>query len=250
MNAVQVRDLALLLRVGRLLQRELLRALALEVRVVAGVELAACALSMCTIVVDDARRGSRGRARSAAACRDSGASQSSSHSTASRSRWLVGSSSSSRSERHISACARLRRMRQPPEKLGHRVARGRASAKPEPGSSVGGARARRVAADRRRSGRAACASASPCARRSCGRFGGRERRARSSRSSRSPSSTKSSAGVAHGRRLLRDVRDRPAGGSSTSPASGVQLAADQREEARLAAAVGADEARPCARGGR
>ena len=36
--------------------------------------------------------------------------------TASRSRWLVGSSSSSRSERHISACARFRRMRQPPEK--------------------------------------------------------------------------------------------------------------------------------------
>src|SRR6267143_2034140 len=36
---------------------------------------------------------------------------------ASRSRWLVGSSSNSRSEGHISACARLSRMRQPPEKL-------------------------------------------------------------------------------------------------------------------------------------
>ena len=35
---------------------------------------------------------------------------------ASRSRWLVGSSSSSRSDGHISACARFRRMRQPPEK--------------------------------------------------------------------------------------------------------------------------------------
>src|SRR3546814_3898497 len=44
-------------------------------------------------------------------------SQSCSQITASRSRWLVGSSSSSRSERHISARARFRRMRQPPEKL-------------------------------------------------------------------------------------------------------------------------------------
>src|SRR6266436_456826 len=36
---------------------------------------------------------------------------------ASKSRWLVGSSSNRRSEGHISACARFSRMRQPPEKL-------------------------------------------------------------------------------------------------------------------------------------
>ena len=44
-------------------------------------------------------------------------SQASSQTSASRSRWLVGSSSSSRSAGHISARASCRRMRQPPEKL-------------------------------------------------------------------------------------------------------------------------------------
>ena len=58
---LQVRDLPLLLRVGRLLQRELLRALALELRVVAGVSL-----ELAGVEVDDRvrrrRRGNRGRA--------------------------------------------------------------------------------------------------------------------------------------------------------------------------------------------
>ena len=41
--------------------------------------------------------------------------QSCSQITASKSKWLVGSSNSNTSERHIKACAKLRRIRQPPE---------------------------------------------------------------------------------------------------------------------------------------
>ena len=51
---LQVRDLPLLLDVGRLLQRELLRALALELRVVARVEV-----QLARVDVDDLRRRRR-----------------------------------------------------------------------------------------------------------------------------------------------------------------------------------------------
>ena len=44
-------------------------------------------------------------------------SQASSHTKASKSKWLVGSSSSIRSEGHIKARASCKRMRQPPLKL-------------------------------------------------------------------------------------------------------------------------------------
>ena len=65
---------------------------------------------------------------------------------ASRSRWLVGSSSSSRSARRISARARLRRMRQPPEKLAHR-ARQLLVGKSQPIEQLRGAGRRGVAFD-------------------------------------------------------------------------------------------------------
>ncbi len=73
-------------------------------------------------------------------------SQPSSQSTASRSRWLVGSSSSSRSERDTSARARLRRTRQPPEKsaTGAAVI---ALREAEAGEDLGGARLGRIALD-------------------------------------------------------------------------------------------------------
>jgi hypothetical protein len=59
---------------------------------------------------------SRGRGKSAAACPCSASENSCSQRVVSRSRWLVGSSSSSRSDGVISARARARRTRQPPEK--------------------------------------------------------------------------------------------------------------------------------------
>ena len=102
------------------------------------------------------------------------------------------------------------------------------------------ARARAVAADRPRSddaARRACApsaTARPRARARC--RAARDRRRARSRSPASPTAGVSCATCASVQR----------GGRSTSPASGVQLAANQREQARLAGAVGADQARPCA----
>ena len=81
-----------------LLQAQVLGALALEAGVVAGVELG-LAVVQVQRVRGRRRRGTRGRARSAAGCPGYFSSHCSSHSTASRSRWLVGSSSSSRSRR-------------------------------------------------------------------------------------------------------------------------------------------------------
>ena len=161
---------------------------------------------------------------------------SSSHSTASRSRWLVGSSSSSRSERAISACARLRRMRQPPEKLATGCARSHA-AKPRPASSDAARARARVAVRWPRSGRAARATSSP----SCDCSAASERRS-TARSSVSPSSTNSIAALGERRRLLRDRGDAPVPWHVAVAGFRVQLAAQQREEARLAAAVRPDEA--------
>ena len=144
-EALQARDLALLPGVHRLLVRELRGALRLERGVVAAV-----APQLAPVDVQDRawrpRRGTRGRARPGSACRDSAASQPSSQTTASRSRWLVGSSSSSRSERHISVRARFRRMRQPPENAAD-AAREVVLGEAEPVEQRRGARARRVAVD-------------------------------------------------------------------------------------------------------
>ena len=152
--------------------------------------------------------------------------------TASRSRWLVGSSSSSRSERHISACARFRRMRQPPEKS----ATGRSMSdcrKPRPSSSRRRARANsrrsraggRGVPDVRTIVRSFGRSSSASMRRSW-----RRRRARS----RSP--------AAPAGRFLRDVGDHPARRQVEVALIGVELVAQQGEQAGFAAAVGAGEA--------
>src|SRR5712691_1232248 len=144
---------------------------------------------------------------------------------ASRSRWLVGSSSSNRSEGHISACARFSRMRQPPEKLatGSPIC---SCVKPRPCRSCS-ARERTV-----------YASASPIA--AC------------SSPIRWPSFVTSQRGVAvdrvlergtlERRRFLRDVRDAPARRVIDLALVGVKLAAQEREQARLPRAVRADQA--------
>ena len=79
---------------------------------------------------------------------------------------------------------------------------------------------------------------------------GRGERALDARSSASPSSTKSIAGASTGGRLLRDVGDRPRGGSSTLPGVG-------RRARRAAARTGSTcrsrwrrRGRPCGRRGR
>ena len=72
----------------------------------------------------------------------------SSHTIASRSRWLVGSSRSNRSDRLISACPRFSRMRQPPENSATGGWRSVAS-KPEAVEDRGGTRARRIAVPER-----------------------------------------------------------------------------------------------------
>ena len=73
---------------------------------------------------------------------------------------------------------------------------------------------------------------------------GRAQRAlRCSRSSTSPSSTNSSAACGEARRLLRDRCDAPVvAACRQSPASACKLAPQQREQARLAAAVRPDHA--------
>ena len=88
----------------------------LEGAVVAAVARELLAFAMCSVTSVTASRNSRSWLITimvpAYFC-----SQASSQTSASRSRWLVGSSSSSRSLGHISARASCRRMRQPPEKL-------------------------------------------------------------------------------------------------------------------------------------
>ncbi len=112
-----------------------------------------------------------------------------------------------------------------------------AASKPSPSSRRAARAARRVAVDR-----LAAARAARRAERRRRRLGGREP-ASTARSSRSPSCTKSTAGARVGVDLLRDVAMHVSRrGSSISPASGAELAADQREQARLAGAVRADDA--------
>ena len=69
----------------------------------------------------------------------------------------------------------------------------------------------------------------------------------SSRSAVSPSIAYSTAGRSSGGRLLRDVRDAPVPRQVDVALVGVQLVAQQREQARLARAVGADQAGVLAR---
>ena len=112
-EALQVGALGLFLLVRDLLLAQLFGALALEIGVAARVELGAAAVQV-QVWVATLSRNSR-------SCEISSrvpgyfSSHCSSQYTASRSRWLVGSSSSSRSLGIISARARFRRTRQPPE---------------------------------------------------------------------------------------------------------------------------------------
>jgi hypothetical protein len=116
---------------------------------------------------------------------------------------LVGSSSSSRSERHISARARFRRTRQPPENSPPAVSKS-ASVKAQAVQQFGGAGAARSRRSRRKTRvQVADGLAIMRLRRRAGRRSMR-------RSSASPSRTKSMAAVGQGRRFLADVGDAPA----------------------------------------
>ena len=155
---------------------------------------------------------------------------------ASRSRWLVGSSSSSKSERHISARARFSRTRQPPENSRDRAV-DFGIVETEAMHELRCAGARRIAADAVHvfmqfgDARAVVRLLPPPAR------------SRSSwRSSASPSSTYSIASLIGGGRLLRDVRDDQPGLDLELARILVQFAEKQREQAGLAAAVGAGDA--------
>ena len=235
---LQVRDLPLLLRVGRLLQRELRCTLALEGRIVAGVGVS-FRPSTWTIVCRDRveeiavvrdeqqRAGIARRASPRARARRRG-----------RGGWWARRAAAGRSA-HISACARLRRMRQPPEKLATGSSC-RASANPEAREQR---RRRATAPHSRRSPRSGGAARRARARRSaCASLLGRERRLdvaqldvaveheldrRASRPPAFPARRARSSSAAAGRPI---------------PASGEQLAAQQREQARLAAAVRSDDA--------
>src|SRR5882672_12917575 len=131
---------------------------------------------------------------------------------ASRSRWLVGSSRSSRSEGHISACARLSRMRQPPEKL----ATGSATCSrenPSPWSSCS-ARGRTVYTPA--SPRAACSSPMRWPSSACSASASS---ASSRRSVVSPSMAYSSAGRSSAGVSCATYATRHCLGKSTSPLS-------------------------------
>ncbi len=154
----------------------------------------------------------------------------------------MGSSSSSRSERHISACARLSRIRQPPEKLRDRIAVARvakAEARRAASPHARAPRSRRCP----RSGGASSASVSPST-------SGSTAAAASAARARASTSRELAIAVQHEldrrraarRRLLRDVRDRPCRRQRNVAGIRVELAPQQREQARLAAAVGADQA--------
>ena len=129
-------------------------------------------------------------------------------------------------------------MRQPPEKSATGRSRS-AGAKPRPASRVAARERARVAVDglepRVRLGEAVAvvraASASAIAR-------------STARSSTSPSSTNSTAGCGSGGVSWLDGGDAPVARHQAVAGLGVQFAAQQREQARLAAAVRADEADP------
>ena len=141
----------------------------------------------------------------------------------------------------MSACARLSRIRQPPEKLRDRiaVARGRkAEARQQRRrAGAGGVAADLVEAVMQLRERLAAAARD----RSWPRLG---------RGELALDFAQLAVAVQHeldrrrrdGWRLLRDVRDRPRGRQVDAPGIRVQLAEDQREEARLAGAVRPDEA--------
>src|SRR6267143_1111463 len=131
---------------------------------------------------------------------------------ASRSRWLVGSSSNSRSDGHISACARLSRMRQPPEKLatGSSIS---PAAKPRP---VRRRSARERAVYRPASASAACSSPISAPRSSASAAASL---ASSERKAPSPSMAYSTAGRSSASASCATCATRHCAGKSSSPLS-------------------------------
>ena len=163
-------------------------------------------------------------------------SQLSSHRMASRSRWLVGSSSSSRSERHISA---LRDVEPHAPAAGERADRPRLvrGCEAEAVQQTCRAAARVVAAGRgvarraaRRASRRRCAASASAMRRSI------------SRSSASPSSTNSIAGWSVASSSCETCATSRFDGHLERAGVRLQLAAHERQQAGLAAAVLAGDA--------
>ena len=158
--------------------------------------------------------------------------QPSSHMAASRSRWLVGSSSSSRSGSRNSARASATRIRQPPENspTGRACA---AASKPKPGQHRRRAGRRAVGAD----GEQALVDLAETRR-------VRPRRAPSRRAARRapcPLPAPCREGCAARRRFLRDMAEAGAGGEADLAAIRRELAGDRPQQGGLAGAVAADQ---------
>ena len=113
-KGLQMFDLCLLFDVGGLLLRQTLGTFRLvEIVITAVLGQFCCDSSMVCVVV----AFKKSRSWEMMICvQGREARWFSSHNTVSKSKWLVGSSKSSKSARQISAWARLRRIRQPPEK--------------------------------------------------------------------------------------------------------------------------------------
>ena len=235
---LQVRDLPLLFHVGRLLQRELLRALALELRIVAAVGLQLPRIEMddpvddavekIAVVRDEQQRP--GVAREPVLEPQHGVEVE-----------VIGGLVEEQEVR--AAHQGLREIEPHPpaaRESGDGILVGRCR-ESEPRQKRRGARSRRVAADfvvammKVRERLALCGGIGRG-----GRFGGDER---------ALDPAELAIAVLHefdrrrggGERFLRDVRDRPRGRELDAPGVLVRLAENQREEARLAAAVRSDE---------
>ena len=160
-------------------------------------------------------------------------SQDSSHSVASRSRWLVGSSSSSRSGSRNSAEASATRIRQPPENelTGRACA---AASNPSPAQDGRGPRRRRIGADR---DQPVMDFGEPRGRRMLGL-----------RQQRQPLGIGGQHGLQQrgvaGRRLLRHPSQPGAGGEPDLAAVGRDLAGDGAQQGRFARAIAPDQPDP------
>ena len=160
------------------------------------------------------------------------ASQVSSHSVASRSRWLVGSSSSSRSGAANSAVASATRMRQPPENSS--TGRGLGGLVEAQAGEDGGGAGR--GAHRRRSRAGVRGSRPGGGRRAVSASASRARR------SGSPCSTVSSSVASPEGASCATVRDAGAGGEADVAAVQRHLAGDGAQQRGFAGAVAADQA--------
>ena len=232
---LQVRALDLFLLERDLLQVQLLGALVLEARCSRRCRASRVPSCRCRCACVTPSRNSRS-CEIISSVPGYFSSHCSSQSTASRSRWLVGSSSSSRSDGIISARARLRRTRQPPEKsdTGMRcVSERKAQAVQQPAGARFGVvavdvgqllvRDRRPRPSPRQSIAAASASRIAC-------------------TSVSPDTTKSIAASGSDGVSCATLAMRSARGQIEIALVGLDLALDRREQAGLAAAVATDHA--------